>query len=365
MEKESLLSAGITKLYEIRKKLVDLQAEQTTYQNAVRIQKKLEKQQLEQTEKMEKEIENTIRKRREEQNSAFEEQNGNLIQLIKETERKKEKLQNQKKEEQIKKDIEPFIKENQQLKEQIRGLIKEEKVPRFCMTKAYDILFSPMGLRQIMFSIGSVLLLLFIIPYSVYSIFFSQKGTFYFAVFYFLVVTVLFGLYLLGYHKLKWNYQKPLKEIRRIKQEMKMNQKQMKMIATKIQKKTVHTSEVASCDAEVKRLKEERIKQEQKKQAALQKFEQTVKPVLIAEIQKKSEQDRNAVQERLECLQEEIKQSVERIRQQTLEITEQYEGYLGKELLTLPAIDALIDQLHTKPIQTIAEAIEAYQAEKR
>ena len=104
---------------------------------------------------------------------------------------------------------------------------------------------------------------------------------------------------------------------------------------------------------------------ESQKKAALQEFEQTVKPNIIAELETVDKDKRDAMENRLFDMNERRKSLDEQIKQKRLYISSNYEAYLGKEVFDIGKLLKLLQIIRSGQADTIAKALAVYESKNQ
>ena len=101
----------------------------------------------------------------------------------------------------------------------------------------------------------------------------------------------------------------------------------------------------------------------EEKKNALVEFEATAKPAVVEEIKSRYEDEMRGLKDKVKAAHEEQKKAAQKVKEFSVEITNRYETYLGKELLTKESIDRLISIMQEENLTTIAEALNRYRAQ--
>ncbi|HCL03064.1 MAG TPA: hypothetical protein DHW61_11765, partial [Lachnoclostridium phytofermentans] len=81
------------------------------------------------------------------------------------------------------------------------------------------------------------------------------------------------------------------------------------------------------------------------------------------EVKSRYEDEMKGLQSKVKEAHEEQRKAAEKVKEFSLEITNRYETYLGKDMLTKAAIDRLIEIMKEQNVTNITEALSIYRAE--
>ena len=85
--------------------------------------------------------------------------------------------------------------------------------------------------------------------------------------------------------------------------------------------------------------------------------------MVVEEIKSRYEEEMKGLQNKVKEANEEQRKASEKVKEFSLEITNRYETYLGKDTLTKTTIDRLIEIMQEQKATSITEALSIYRAE--
>ena len=148
---------------------------------------------------------------------------------------------------------------------------------------------------------------------------------------------------------------------KKLKEQIRSNHKKMKKIAKNI--KTDSNEEMYGLhefDDKMNEIREDMKRIEQEKEKALEDFEMTVKPDIIAEIEGRENERINAMKAELDKKSAENLKLENLIKEQRIYISSNYEAYLGKEYVTVEKLTELKQVMISGGAATVAQALAVY-----
>lgn len=113
-------------------------------------------------------------------------------------------------------------------------------------------------------------------------------------------------------------------------------------------------------DDKMNEIREDMKRIEQEKEKALEDFEMTVKPDIIAEIEGRENERINAMKAELDKKSAENLKLENLIKEQRIYISSNYEAYLGKEYVTVEKLTELKQVMISGGAATVAQALAVY-----
>ncbi|HHT88077.1 MAG TPA: hypothetical protein GX002_03595 [Clostridiales bacterium] len=361
MDEGNVLVGGVDKLYEIKEDLLELRGYQDNYEKLVIEEDKNDKiiKSIEKT--ASDEVSATIRKRRSEIESAYDKQLNKVKASIKKIKDKRDKRKNKKISERIDEETYSLREENHRLKLEAKALFKQKHVPSYCNTKLYYALYYPRYFSDVVIIFFALLLTLLIIPYGTYFHILPEEKILYLVLIYIATVIIFGGLYLLIGNHTKDKHSDVLRQVRGLRHEIVSNIKKMNSIKKDIKSDRDESSYgLEDFDENLKKLDDEAAEIIRQKKEALLTFENTTAQIITSEIIKKYEEKLTNLKAENEAIAVKSVQADQKIKALTLKIANEYEPFIGKDLITLDRIDSLINIIQAGNASNISEAVQFY-----
>lgn len=307
----------------------------------------------------------TVRRRREEINSSYDDEIGKIQDKLKKARNKREKAKNQGVKERIEEETAELHAYNRELNVRMKTLFQKENVPGFCSSAFYYSLYFPRGIKELFTLLLTAAICFILAPYGIY-LRLPVKKTLYLVGIYFLCILVFGGLYTLIGNETRGKHLEALREGRKIRSLIVTNRRKIGVITSSIKKdKDEAVYNLEKYDDEIAQLEQDLSETTSKKKEALNTFETVTKTIISDEITGNS-------REKLELLEAEYEESVKRLRQtgtklkeKKIYITDTYESYVGKEFLHVGKLKELRKILEDGAAENISEAIEVYKERSR
>lgn len=358
MEGHNLLSGGIETLNEIKDALVQLQAYQSTYQNSVKEEEKLHKSIQEYEKSVTDEINGTVKKRKQEIEDTFDKQIQRIETNKKQTENQRGKHKSRKVSERIMSETASLRDENQRIQFDSKHYFKQNHVPGFCNTRAFYALYSPGNFGDFMIILCTLIVILLIIPCAIYFGLLVDQNTAYLIMVYILTVVFFGGIYLLIGNQTKAKYPNEIRQVKEYRNQIRKNNKNIAHIKKQVRKdKDESAYGLNNYDEKLVKLNQESDEILSQKKEAISTFDHSTSKIVTSEIQALHAEKLKALQSEYDTVKEHIEQSDNNVKALTLKIAREYEPYLGKDLMSLEKLDALMNIIETGSAQTISQAI--------
>lgn len=355
---ENILSGGIQELQTVKDTLLKLDGYKENNHILSAEEKKLEKNIQNKEKAINDEILSTIKRRKEEIETTYNDQVDKTRSRIKKVRGKKEKSKSTKISERISAETTELRDEYSRMKLEAKTVFKQNQVPSFCNSRLYYALYLPKGFGDVII-IGLVLLLvLLIIPCAVYFLLLQDKGMIYLALDY--VVTVIFfgAMYMLIDNNTKDKHVKSLVKVREIRGYLSNNKKEQKKIRKQILRDKDESSYgLEKYNEELQELENEIHTILEQRKDALDIFENTTRFVIGEEIKARYQEELTALKDEYGRVSNELKKTEGNITMISMEIARNYEAYMGKEFMLVDKLDQLEDQMKLNNLLTISDAI--------
>lgn len=310
-------------------------------------------------------IAQTVKQRSEEITKSYDAEIGKTQEQLKKIRAKREKAKNQGVKERIAEDTQSLVKENSELRGQIKTLFRANHVPKFCAGGLYYSLYFTKGLKEM----GVMLLMLLIffaaVPCGIYFAL-PERKTWQLILIYVADILIFGGIYVKLGNSTKLKYMEVLREGRSIRDRIRSNKKQMKVIARTIRKdKNEKLYNLEKFDDEIAQLDQDLAQTNRKKKEALNTFETVTKTIISDEIMSSSRAELDGMEAELQRISEELKSVRYAVKDKALFITDNYEVYTGKGFVTLERLTALEEIIQSGGARNISEAITVFKSRDR
>ncbi len=309
----------------------------------------------------------TVKKRRDEINASYDKQIAKGQDQLKKAKGKREKAKNQGIRDRIAEETAGFRDENRQLKLKIRSLFQKERIPAFCSRGWYYSLYMPRTFKEIGTLLLMVILFFAALPWGVYLLIpVLQRRSWMLVVIYLADILLVGGLYMLVGNRTKMGHPEAIRQGRMIRDTIHSNQKKIRVITNSIRRdRNEAIYNLEKYDDEISRIVQQLAELTGKKQEALNTFNTVTQTIICDEITSNSKEKIDTLKDQYETAEEKRSQLEHQIRQQSLEITDKYEIYVGKEFMQPDKLTELARLIRSKQAANISEAISVYKAGKQ
>lgn len=252
-------------------------------------------------------------------------------------------------------------KENEEYKNGIINVFKQNDIPVFCKSRLYMALFRTRGFLDAFIYAVIILVLFAGIPLGLQFIpGFPKWGL---ILYNFLIASAFITTVKMLYDKTVIGKTDALDEVRKDKSEIKINNRKIKRIEKQIKNdKNEEMYGLEGYDDKIAELRNELSKAEKNKSDALDKFERTTKPDIIAEIEGRSSDKINAMTSELDKLKNTHQNLDKLVNEQRIYISSNYEAYLGKDFMDVEKLQELNNIMKTSGVSSIGQAVALYKA---
>ena len=277
-----------------------------------------------------KEIMDITKKRREEIAQTFDAEEDKLNEIAKKTSQKREKYRDVKVSERIQIETADFIEANKQIKSDTKKLYKQNKTPGFFNSEFYYTLFMPGSIRDFLYCILSF--------------------------------AILFGgIYMLIFTTSRNKYIEVVNMGNNARNKIKNNKRVIAKISKKIRKDKDDTHYgLENYNAKLEDIKIQLEDLMEKRKEALRVFDDSTRQAVADEIKNGAQAEIDGYKTRLTELAANLSEIRDYIKQRKIYIAENYEAFLGKELVDADTLKALLEISDKNPAATISELIELY-----
>jgi hypothetical protein len=361
MDGSNLLSGGVEVLNEIKDNLLELKGYQSKNQSLVVEEEKLDKsiENLEKT--IADEIQTTTKKRRQEIEDTFDKQTDKMRAQMKKVKEKRDKRKNRKVSERIDAETAELKIENNRLKSEAKTLLKQKHIPSFCNTKLYYALYSPNCFTDFLIIFAVIIVTLLLLPCGIYFFVLPEEKIGYLILTYIITVILLGFCYIITGNRTKEKHTEEILQVKRIRSNVRINRKKIAVIKNNIKKDRDESAYgLQNFDADLAKLEKEAADILLQKKSALEAFDHTTSQIIASEIQGIYEDKLSSLKAEFKKTNTESKKAEEKIKVLTIKIASEYEPVIGKDLMSLERMDALINIIQAGSATTISEAVTFY-----
>jgi hypothetical protein len=326
--------------------------------------KQINKGILSESKAVEREIESVAKKERDLIEDNFDQQIEKQEEQIRRIRAKRNKKKNKKINERVEIETADIREQNHGLKVKFVSLLEQYGVPRYCRSKFYYMMFMTKGIKEVFGCLAVFLLGLIGLPALI-----SFAGNYSFlrdaankpmafAVVFAITDVILLLLYIAILNHSKAEYKAVLREGRKIKEQIRANEKQIDATKDVIIKDKdesgygldSYDQKQAEVEAEIKRIQQE-------KQAALTQFETETLKEVQGNLRSQSDERIAVMQQEEQVKTNAISKKEEVVNQLQAMIANEYEPVFGKEFSKPNKMTTLIKIMEEGDAATVEEAI--------
>lgn len=355
----NLLLGGIEEVHIIKQKLIELQnlnkKSKASEIKESQLEKSIEKKENDISDKTTQ----VTRQRREDMEATFDEQISRVNEQLDKVQSQKEKKKKKAISQRIDAETAGYRSKDEELILEGKSVFKKENIPFVYNNRFFFALYYPSGIGDIGIILLSLIIAFFAIPLGVYFILLEGMNVIYLSLCYIAVIIVFGGIYLIV-GKTKCKHREALGRVRGMRKKIQESKKQQRRIKRKVRNdKDERSYDLDEFDSEIKNLQNSINEITEQKIIALREFDdltsQNIKDQIIAN--HKDELDSLKVE--YHKVHEENKENLDQLNKLSLSISEEYEGYLGKDNLSLEKIEKMEEIMTTGDAKTISEALSA------
>ncbi|MBQ3061220.1 MAG: hypothetical protein IJD02_02130 [Lachnospiraceae bacterium] len=357
----NILSKGSKELKVIKKELLALEEYKEKQKKLLQQEAKIVKSIRGKEKECEDEIISTTRKRRSELEQSYDKQLGKNQAQTKKIKSDKDKQKSAKVNARIKEETKEFVSANANINSEIKTIMIREKMPYICKTDFYFSIYRPKRLGDFLKIIVTLACLLVAFPILI-SRFVLDSDSVWAIIVTALVIAAIAGvIYIMLGNTINSWHRNALTQIYDKKQQIRVNNKKIKKIKRKIvNDKDESGYGLEHYDKELKELSKSLSGIAKDKKKALDVYENTTKNVISGEITARYQKEIDKLNGELAKVRDEISSFEDAISRGSLNFTDKYEAFLGKEFLVPDRLDALIDIIDSGEAKDISGAINVY-----
>ncbi|MCR5830068.1 MAG: hypothetical protein K6F93_06975 [Lachnospiraceae bacterium] len=359
MGDSNILNGGVEVLSEIRGSLLHLDTLKKTSAEQATLRQTYDKEITAKQKAMDKEIESTVSKRIEELEQSFDGEIDKTRSRIKAEKARRDKTKDEKVSQRIGAETADQHEEIRSIKQEIKGTFTKDHIWHIFNTRYFFALFLPGSISDYLLILLTVIILAGL-PIGIYFAFGMENIWILIAMY--ACELVLFALsFLLIFKKVRNKHLEALREATSLRDQIKETKKSIKAKTNSIRKDRDETGYgLEGFDQSIGELENTLEGIVEQKKQALTSFESTTKPDIVNEIRVKYVDDIELLKKQSEESTRIQKETDDEISAITMDISQNYEAYLGKENLSVTVIDGLIEIINNGGALNISEALEAY-----
>lgn len=352
-----LLKGGIAELGAVKLKVIELNGFGMQKKALDAEERELQKGIGKKENEISDEIAKTTRQRRSQVEAAADEQIGAVREKLKKVQSDKEKVKKQAVSQRIDTETAGHRNEAQELNLGGKSIFKQEKIPLLYNNRLFFALFFPGDILDIGIILLSFAVAFFVIPFGVYYLLFNGMNALFLALCYIVAIVVFGGAYLiLG--KTKCRHQEALDRVRRMRKGIRDSKRKQRQISRQIKKdKDEGSYGLADFDREIESLQRSADELLKQKEKALSDFDTVTAGSIKDQITAGYEAELSGMKAGYRQVFEKNRENLDLLNNAALYISAEYEGYLGKENLSVEKIEKMEEIINSGSAATIEEAI--------
>lgn len=301
-------------------------------------------------------IDNTLRKRREQVVANFDKELQKSQERLKKVRNARGKEKDKKVAERIKDETADLVTENKNIHEEIRTFFKQKGIPTMCDSNVVYTLYFPNSPKQM-----AILALVFIIgiialPSLVTSLFIG--GWFIRAIVFILFQAAFLGLYVLGYNYTRVRNKEAFIDMRVKRNAIRKNESKINRIKKSIKKdKDEDQYGLHEYDEDIEEIEDAIEDIVRKKNEVLSDFEKTTKNDICEEITKRDMPKIDDIKKKISETSIKLKELEQKQKDMSINLSTNYGPYLGEENMTVDRINMLIGLIENHEASNIGDAV--------
>ena len=349
-------------LGEARQAVEDLDRMEAEYDQLELEEKQLRRQLDSEKKAVDTSVSQTVKKRREEIHSSYDKQIVKEQERLKKVKSKREKAKNQGMKERIGEETAGLREANRQLALKLKSLFQKERMPLFCRRTWYYALYMPRTLKEISILLAVILLVFAALPWGIHLLIPEEARRSWMLILIYLADIILFGgAYLALGNGTKLRDPETIRQGRKLRDAIGSNQKKIRKIARSIRRdRNEAVYDLDQYDDQIARISQELADLSTKKQEALNTFNTVTQTIISDEIISNSKDKIELLSRDLARTEDRTKELEQKIKELSLQITDRYESYIGKEFLQPDRLAELARLIRTGQAFNLTDAIAVY-----
>lgn len=302
-------------------------------------------------------IQKTLRQRSEEINDTYDRQLSQLDSRLKKIQSDRDRAKQEGIKGRIRGETEPLRLENRELKRQLKAVLKKDSAPGFCSTGVFFTLFRPSGFGELLIFLLVFILVFALLPFGVYQLL-PKHRLWQLVLLYGADVLIFGGLYLLINNATVGKHGAAVRQGREIRNRIRLNKKKIRTIIRGVRSDSGEEGyNLEGFDDEIAKVQQERSDVIAKKQSAQNIFDTVTRNIITDEIETAAKDKLTELKNRLSEVTAARAQLESEEQRMALELSGQYEQYLGKNHMNLEDIDRLRGMLDTGAAVSVIDAV--------
>jgi len=353
----NILMGGMEELGVIKGKVIELnecvEQKKTLEAGETQLEKKISNKEKE----ISDEIVKVTRQRKTQVEATFDEQINSVNERLKKEESKKSKTKKVAVTQRIDLETTDLRNVDNELNLDGKSIFKQEKIPFLYNNRLFFALYFPRGFGDFVIILLVLALVFFAIPFGVYYLWFAGMNVLYLALFYVAVIVVFGGIYLI-IGKTKCKHKESLDKVREMRRKIKNTKRQKRIVMRQIKRdKDESGYGLEEFDSNIESLQRSVSEFLEQKKKALSDFENATSKDIKDQITARYEDELNGLKAEYRTVYEQNKENEDRLNKLSLNISAEYEGYLGKDIRSLEKIAQMEEFLTSGRAKTLSEAI--------
>lgn len=365
-ENSNILNGDLNSLRQYRSLVEEYDNARTACSQAASDEKRLEKELAVAKKNLKDNIESTIKKRRAEVADKFDVEIGKIQDRLKKVRSKREKAKDKGIKERIADETADLTGQNKELKKNIKTSLREAKLPGFCGSGFYFMLYFTKGPGEIFGCVLMIILMFLLLPVGVYLALPLEKlpeswTIPSFAITFFVVVIIVFFIYKIIGDLTKHKHREELKSIRGLHDRIVSNKKQIASIKRSITRdKNEDMYGLGDFDSKIRDAETEIEQITADKEDALRNFDGVTSAEIRGEIEGREMPRIDELEVNYNEMVSHHASLEDSVKTLGLKISTEYEAFLGKEFTDTAKIDELISLMETGRASTVSDAVASY-----
>ena len=357
----NILNAGAEVLQEIKGKILQLDELKVRIGELKEKQQQLEKDIAVKQKAMDSEISTVLGKRRVEVEKSFDENIEQTREQLKNVKAKRDKYKGTKVDERVETETADLNEQVRSLKQDVRGIFSREHISRIFNNEYFFTMFMPDGLGDFLVILLSIIVLL-ALPVGVYMLLpETLHKTIILIGIYAAVIVIALLIFTLIFKCVKEKHADALKQARIIREKIKRTKKHITRTEKVIRKdKDESQYGLEKYDDELNGLGSQLDDIINSKKQALAEFESTTKKNITDEIKARYAEELNRMKAENDEAYNMQRDAETQMKTLSIELSGKYETYIGKDNMSVPALDSLSDIIARGNAHNIAEAMAYY-----
>ena len=301
-------------------------------------------------------IENTLRKRREQVVANFDKELSKSQERLKKVRNARGKEKNKKVEERIKDETADLVMENKNIHEEIKTFFKQKGIPAVCDSGILYTLYFPNSTKQ--FAILAIVFFMGIIALPSLVVAAVGGGVFVRVLLYILMLAIFLGLYILGYNYTRVRNKEAFIDMRVKRNAIRKNTAKINRIRKSIRKdKDEEQYGLHKYDEDIEEIEDAIDDIVRKKNEVLADFEKTTKNDICEEITKRDMPKIEEIKKKLTETSLKLKELEQKQKDMSINLSTNYAPYIGEENMAVDRINMLVSLIDNGEASNIGDAV--------